>query len=135
MFLDLELKFYNDLENVNFIYHLNSGSTPVTPGTYESNVTLDTFYIDPGFYIIYGLLNCSISDENETLILDFYSESTSKFTTYFHGPSRAPMKAGGGALIVWIVKIKERMSCNLSTYQYISTNFQYIWKYIIIRLR
>ena len=96
---------------------------------------MDTFYIDPGFYIIYGLLNCSISNENETLILDFYSESTSKFTTYFHAPSRAPMKAGGGALTVWIVKIKERMSCNLSTYQYISTNFQYIWKYIIIRLR
>ena len=81
-------------------------------------------------------MNCSISNENETLILDFYSdESTSKSTIYFHGPSRSPMKAGGGALIVLIVEIKERMSWNLLTYQYISANFQYIWKYIIIRLR
>lgn len=97
---------------------------------------MDTFYIDPGFYIIYGLLNCSISNENETLILDLYSdESTSKFTTYFHGPSRAPMKAGGGALVVWIAEIKERMSWNLQTYQYLSTNFQYIWEYIIMKLR
>ena len=123
MFLDLELKFYNDLENVNFIYHLNSGSTSVTTETYTSNVILDTFNIDPGFYIAFGILNCSISNENETLVLNFYSEETSKFTTYFHGPSRSPMKSGGGALTVWVVDIKERMSWKLLSYQYISANF------------
>ena len=81
-------------------------------------------------------MNSSISNENETLVLNFYSEeNTSKFTTYFHGPSRSPMKAGGGALIVWVVEIKERMSWKLLSYQYISANFQYIWKYIIMRLR
>lgn len=78
----------------------------MSPQSVSQYTLLDSFTLNPGFYIVFGRCgsdNSLVSDMYE--VLDLSINSTDKYQSFLNGKTRSSMTNGGGTIAILIIKV------------------------------